>query len=121
MIGRIVGFLVGAAIAVTGYGMLKPAQFAKYFDFNTVSLGPFAEYKTVVCWLIVALGLVVALAALQRSSGRGDAPRPRRKAPSASAPFQLALDPEPAVETHKDSAQEPEPLAHETYSPEPAD
>ena len=41
MIGRIVGVIVGAAIALTGYGMLKPAVFAKYFDFSKLSLGPF--------------------------------------------------------------------------------
>ena len=78
MIGKIVGFIVGAAIAVTGYGMLKPQLFAKYYDFTKLSLGPFAEYKTLVCWLIVAIGGVIALAALQRSSGGG---RRKRAAP----------------------------------------
>ena len=56
MIGKIVGFIVGTAIAVTGYGMLKPALFVKYYDFGKLTLGPFAEYKTLVCWLIVAVG-----------------------------------------------------------------
>ena len=113
MIGRIVGFLAGAMIATAGYGMLRPAAFAKYVDFTRLSLGPFTEYKTVVCWLIVALGLVVALAALQRPSGRGEVPRRKHKGPGAFAPIQLALEPEPA--------QEPAPNAHEIYSPEPAD
>ncbi len=120
MIGRIVGFLVGAAIAFTGYGMLQPAPFAKYFDFTKLSLGPFVEYKTVVCWLIVAFGLAVILAAVQRSSGLGGAPRRKRKAPAASAPAQLALEPEPIAETHEEPLHEPEPRAHQIHTPEPS-
>ena len=88
MIGRIVGVIVGAAIAVTGYGMLKPQLFSKYFDFTKLSLGPFSQYHTLVCWLIVAVGVVVALAALQRPSGNGK----KKKAPVVFAPS----DPEPA-------------------------
>ena len=99
MIGRIVGVIVGAAIAVTGYGMLKPAVFAKYFDFAKLSLGPFTEYKTLVCWLIVAVGGVVVLAALQRPSGGG---RKKRAGPVIFAP----AEPEPsyAAPSHPEPA-----------------
>ena len=110
MIGRMVGFLIGAAIAVTGYGMLRPAPFAKYVDFTRFGLGPFGEYKTVVCWLIVGFGVAVALAALQRSSGDR-----RRKRVKPVAPVELELGPEPepvpAAEVQEAADTEPE-FAH---------
>ena len=90
MIGRIVGLVVGAVIALTGFGMLKPHLFARYYDFSKLSLGPFAEYQTLVCWLIVALGAVVALAALQRAS---DGPRRKRAAPVVFAPAEPEFAP----------------------------
>lgn len=105
MIGRILGVIVGAAIAVTGYGMLKPAMFAKYFDFTKLSLGPFVEYKTLVCWLIVAVGVVVALAALQRPSGGG---RRKRTGPVVFAP----AEPEPAHAAPSHPEPTPAPEAH---------
>jgi len=107
MIGRIVGVIAGAAIAVTGYGMLKPATFAKYFDFSKLSLGPFVEYKTLVCWLIVAVGAAVVLAALQRPSGGA---RKKRAGPVIFAP----AEPEPAhaAPLHSDPAPAPAPEAH---------
>ena len=105
MNGRIVGVIVGAAIAVTGYGMLKPAPFAKYFDFTKLSLGPFVEYKTLVCWLIVAFGVVVALAALQRPSGGS---RKKRAAPVIFAP----AEPEPAHAAPSHPEPAPAPEAH---------
>ncbi len=112
MIGRIVGIVIGAVISITGYGMLKPAIFAKYFDFSKLSVGPFAEYKTLVCWMIVALGVAVALAALQRPSG-GSSGR-KKVAPAmfgsegsepAAKPTHgpLLMDPEPShAEAHDD-------------------
>jgi hypothetical protein len=106
MIGRIVGVIVGAAIAVTGYGMQKPQTFARYFDFAKLPLGPFAEYKTIVCWMIVAVGVVVALAALQRPSGG----RKKRVAPVMFAPAEpepvhaepAHAAPVPAADSHHD-------------------
>ncbi len=105
MIGRIVGFVAGAAIAVTGFGMLKPAPFARYVDFSKIPLGPFGDHKTVVCWMIVAFGVVVAVAALQRSSGEARR-RKRSPAPVVFAP----ADDEPAIAPlHSErSHQEPE-------------
>ena len=131
MIGRIVGIVVGAALAITGYGMLKPAIFVKFFDFSKLSVGPFAEYKILVCWMIVALGAAVALAALQRPSGGATG---RKK--SAPAMFEsdgpepapvhgpLLMDPEPAVhlahaEAHDDHASD-QVDHHEIHRPEPA-
>jgi hypothetical protein len=70
MIGRVVGFLFGVAIAATGYGVWRPAEFAKYVDFAKVELGDFGQYRTVLSWLIMAVGVAVALAALQRPSSR---------------------------------------------------
>ncbi len=121
MIGRMVGFLIGAAIAISGYGMLRPAPFAKYVDFTRFGLGPFGEYKTVVCWLIVGFGVAVALAALQRSSG--DRRRKRVKA-RVYAPAELTLEAEPESRlTAEDSGKappEPEPVVHEPMAHEPA-
>jgi hypothetical protein len=124
MIGRIVGFVAGAAIAATGYGMLKPAMFARYVDFSRLSLGPFAEYKTIVCWLIVAAGLVVALASLQRPAGTGRkkaapvefGPAETGRAPAhGHGPLNLGPDPDEA-ESHDEH-----PADHrEVHSPEPA-
>jgi hypothetical protein len=111
MLGRIVGFVAGAAIATAGYGMLRPAVFAKYLDFSKLSLGPFAEYKAIVCWLIVAFGAVVAVAALQRPTGG----RRRRPSPPVSpAPAQAARTPSPA---HGPLDLGPEPEAEPAQRP----
>ncbi len=105
MIGRIVGFVAGAAIAAAGFGMLKPALFAKYGDFSKIPLGPFADHKTVVCWMIVAFGVVVAIAALQRSSGAAA----RRKRPPAPVVFAPAEDEPVIAPLHSElSRHEPE-------------
>ena len=120
MIGRIVGVIAGAAIAVTGYGMLKPATFAKYFDFSKLSLGPFVEYKTLVCWLIVAVGAAVVLAALQRPSGGARKKRagpvifaPAEPEPAHAAP--LHSDPAPAPEAHHDDHGHHDAHAHDDH------
>ena len=105
MIGRIVGFVAGAAIAAAGFGMLKPALFAKYVDFSKIPFGPFADHKTVVCWMIVAFGVVVAIAALQRSSGAAA----RRKRPPAPVVFAPAEDEPVIAPLHSElSRHEPE-------------
>jgi len=141
MIGRIIGTLAGVAMAITGYGMLKPAVFARYFDFSKLSLGPFGEYKALVCWMIVAIGGVVVLAALQRPRGVGrrkPAPVSFSEEPAAHAPAAshghgpLNLGPEPglaAAETedddHDPSSDHEEVLDHQVghpdiHKPEPA-
>ncbi len=130
MIGRIVGLLAGALIAISGFGMLKPAAFAKYFDFTKLSLGPFAEYRTVVCWMIVAVGAVVALAALQRPTGPE---RKRKSSPAVFDPAQtehapapaagrgpLNLGPEPEEHEHEPEPVEPQVDRHDVHKPEPA-
>ncbi len=66
MIGRFVGFVIGLAVMVLGYALWKPATFAQYVDLAHIDLGPFAAYRTIVCGVIAAVGLVIALAALQR-------------------------------------------------------
>ncbi len=119
MIGRIVGALIGAAIAVTGYGMLKPALFARYVDFGRLSLGPFAEYKVVVCWLIVAFGLMVVLASLQRPTRKAARRRPK---PTVFAPAEPVLADEPgpspmaAPEDAPPEAPRPEPMLSDPVS-----
>ena len=81
MIGRLLGLIVGLAIAAVGYGLWKPLEFAryvppKYLDLSHFPLGPYEQYKAIVAGMTVALGLVVALAALQRQS------RPKRTRPA---------------------------------------
>lgn len=81
MIGRLLGLIVGLAIAAVGYGLWKPVEFAryippKYLDLSHFPLGPYEQYKAIVAGMTVALGLVVALAALQRQS------RPKRTRPA---------------------------------------
>ena len=75
MIGRLFGLIVGAAVFVLGFGMWKPAMFSKYVDFSHVPLGPFAMYKMIVYGMIMGLGVVIALAALQRK-GASKSTRP---------------------------------------------
>ena len=75
MIGRLFGLIVGAAVFVLGFGMWKPAIFSKYVDFAHVPLGPFGMYKSIVCGMIMGLGVVIALAALQRK-GASKSTRP---------------------------------------------
>ena len=70
MIGRVVGFIFGVAIAATGFGVWRPAAFAKFVDFSKVEMGDFGQYRTILAWLIMAVGTAVALAALQRPSLR---------------------------------------------------
>jgi hypothetical protein len=70
MIGRVVGFLFGVVIAATGFGIWRPATFARYVDFSQVELGDFGQYKAIIAWLIMAVGAAVAVAALQRPSSR---------------------------------------------------
>ena len=80
MIGRLLGLIVGLAIAAVGYGVWKPVEFAKYIppkylDLSHFPLGPYEQYKVIVVGLTMALGLAVALAALQRPT-RSKSTRP---------------------------------------------
>ena len=80
MIGRLLGLIVGLAIAAVGYGLWKPVEFAKYvptkyLDLAHAPLGPYEQYKGIVAGLTVFLGVVVALASLQRE-GRSKKYRP---------------------------------------------
>ena len=73
MFGRLVGLVIGLAIAATGFGLYKPLVAAKYetfVDFTRLPLGPFDQYRTIVAFLVMALGIVVALASLQRETSR---------------------------------------------------
>ncbi len=83
MIGRLLGLIVGLAIAAVGYGLWKPVEFAKYvapkyLDLSHFPLGPYEQYKVIVAGMTIALGLAVALAALQRQN------RPKRIRPAAT-------------------------------------
>jgi hypothetical protein len=73
MFGRLVGLAVGLVILASGFGLWKPHVAAKYehfVDFAKVPLSDFDQYRTIVAFLIMALGVVVALAALQREDSR---------------------------------------------------
>ena len=73
MFGRLVGLVIGLAIAAAGFGLYKPQIAAKYetfVNFAKVPLGPFDQYHTIIAFLIMALGVVVALASLQRETSR---------------------------------------------------
>ena len=71
--------------------MLKPALFARYVDVSRIGLGPFDQYRTIVCWLIVAFGAVVAINSLQRPPGGGG--RPKRAPPVTFAPAEAQSPP----------------------------
>ncbi len=73
MIGRLVGIVAGLAIFVFGFGIWKPALAAKYehfLDFAKLSLNVFDPYRPIVAFLIMAVGLVVGVAAVQREETR---------------------------------------------------
>lgn len=113
MIGRLLGLLAGAAIAALGYGLWKPVEFAKYvapkyLDLAHVNFGPFAEYKTLLAFMTIALGVAVALAGVQRKVGSGkDKPRPAATMFAEAAPsqdpftFDAASEHAPAADHHE--------------------
>lgn len=73
MFGRIGGLLIGLIILATGFGLWKPAVAARYehvIDFARLPLADFGAYRAIVAFLIMAVGLVVALASLQRETSR---------------------------------------------------
>ncbi|MEI9964816.1 MAG: hypothetical protein WDM92_08965 [Caulobacteraceae bacterium] len=76
MLGKVVGVVVGLAVAAFGIAAWKPALLAQAVDLSRVDFGPYAAYRTTVCWLIVAVGLAIVLATAQRSTERA---KPRRK------------------------------------------
>ena len=115
MIGRLLGLLAGAAIAVLGYGLWKPLVFSKYvdpkyLDLAHVELGPFAPYKTVLAFMTIVLGVAVALAGVQRRIGS-----PKEKARPAATLFSEAApshDPftfDAELKSGHEAAAEPEP------------
>jgi uncharacterized membrane protein len=122
MIGRLLGLLAGAAIAALGYGLWKPAEFAKYvepkyLDLAHVELGPFAPYKTVLAILTIVLGVAVALAGVQRRSG----PSKEKKRPAAALFSEAAASPAPFTfdaepEGGHEAAAEPEAAHDETHA-----
>ena len=91
MIGRLLGIIAGIAIALFGYGLLKPAAFARYVDFAHFEMGPFGMYKTLIAGLIMATGAAVAIAAAQRSASR------KRTRPAVSL---FSAPEEPSASTH---------------------
>jgi len=96
MIGRLLGLLAGAAIAALGYGLWKPLEFAKYvdpkyLDLAHIELGPFAQYRTLIAFMTIALGAAVALAGVQRRTG----PPKEKKRPAATLFTEAAASPDP--------------------------
>ena len=83
MIGRVVGVIVGLALAGFGFGLLYPAPFAHIIDLAHVRLGGFDPYRSVVAGMIILVGAAVAIAALQRPAER----RRKRAAPVVLSSF----------------------------------
>ncbi len=104
MIGRLLGAAAGIAVALFGYGLWKPAAFAKYVDLAHFDLGPFGLYRTLVAGLIMAVGVAVVVAALQRRTTRAKA---RPVATLFSGAEEAPASP-PAHDTHDTHA----PAAH---------
>ncbi len=99
MFGRLAGLGVGLVILASGFALWKPAIAARYehvVDFARLPLGDFSPYRTVVSLLIMAAGLAVAIAAVQRESDK-----PRRRAPTIFMDQETA---EAAPETHEGEA-----------------
>jgi hypothetical protein len=103
MIGRIVGALIGLLVAAIGFGIWKPATAAKWqhvVDFSKWTLGPFGAHHTIMAFLIMAVGLVMTLAALQRETAR-----PRRKPTILFSEPEPSPHPAPAHDDHAHDAQ----------------
>jgi hypothetical protein len=69
MFGRVVGAFIGLLVLATGFGLWKPQTAAgveHVVDFAKLPLAGFDQYRSLVAWLIMAVGLAVVVAALQR-------------------------------------------------------
>lgn len=74
MVTRLIGLLLGLALAAWGYGTVEPQGFtAPYVP--AIDLGPFAARKMMVAYIALGFGVVLAIAAVL--------PRGRRKAKAA--------------------------------------
>jgi hypothetical protein len=88
MFGRLAGLAAGLVILASGFGLWKPAVAARYehvVDFARVPLGDFGQYRTIVALLIMVVGVVVGVAALQRETDR-----------KSSRPKLMLMEDEPA-------------------------
>ncbi len=73
MFGRLGGLIIGLVVLATGFGLWKPQVAARYehvVDFGRLPLADFGQYRALVSILIMAVGLAIALAALQREPSR---------------------------------------------------
>jgi hypothetical protein len=116
MFGRVTGLIVGLLVLVSGFGLLEPQVVGRYehaIDFARLPLGQFDLYRPVVATLIMMLGAVIAIAALQRE--------PERKS-SRPAITVLSGDEEPVQATETIFAETPEqedPPVEPSHEPEP--
>jgi hypothetical protein len=109
MFGRIAGLVVGLLVLASGFGLWKPATAARYehfLDFARLPLAGFDQYRTLVAWLIMALGAAICVAAVQR-----EADKPK----SARIGVTLLSGDEEPVATHQVYADEAEPQAQEAF------
>lgn len=112
MIGRILGLAIGLLVLASGFGLWKPAVAARYqhvVDFAGLPLAGFDQYRGLVSWLVMALGLAIALAALQREPDR-----PR----SGRIGVTLLSGEEEPVAGHAVYAEEADPVAQGAFTPE---
>lgn len=102
MVTRLIGLLLGLALAGYGYGAIEPQGFtAPYLP--SVDLGPFAAFTMQIAWFALVFGLVLAIAAVfPRSRSRG------RKTSQAAA-F-TAYEEAEAAPSMMSAAAQPRPL-----------
>ncbi|MBO9557083.1 MAG: tetratricopeptide repeat protein [Caulobacter sp.] len=108
MLARIVGIVLGAILATSGYviaGLGVLGDWARNLD-----LGPFEPHRPFVGWAALITGAVLVLAALT--------PRPRPKPPRRPAPVNLEPVAEPVLAV--EPAPTPTPVVHAPVDPEPA-
>jgi hypothetical protein len=112
MFGRLVGLAVGLLVLATGFGLWNPhyaARFEHVVDFAKLPLAGFDQYRSLVAVLIMGVGLVISLAALQRE--------PAKK--STRLAVTVLSDEEP-VQGEPVYAEAAEPVAQEAHAAEPA-
>jgi tetratricopeptide (TPR) repeat protein len=93
MFGRVVGVLAGLALVAFAVAVWRPELYAAGFE---IDIGPFGDYRPETSGLIAAVGLVIAIAAVQRPR----TPRRRAAAPppsfiDAPGPALVLSDPVP--------------------------